>query len=125
MYASVRQQITRWIFIDNLSNKRSYKGRLKSIFFRIGLCPATDNVACVAGSIVWVRDWSFGGGAVFQKKGGRDEAAEISRISRVFASRDGSAVKSYSTILQQLRRQISLDYYTIPPATQATDNDPT
>ena len=33
--------------------------------------------------------------------------------------RDGSAVKSHSTILQLLRRQISLDYYTIPPATQA------
>ena len=28
-------------------------------------------------------------------------------------------VKSHSTILQRLRRQISLDYYTIPPATQA------
>ena len=27
--------------------------------------------------------------------------------------------KSHSTILQRLRRQISLDYYTIPPATQA------
>ena len=35
------------------------------------------------------------------------------------AARDGSAVKSHSTILQWLRRQISLDYYTIPPATQA------
>ena len=33
--------------------------------------------------------------------------------------RDGSAVKSHSTILQRLRRQISLDYYTISPATQA------
>ena len=40
-------------------------------------------------------------------------------ISRGFAARDGSAVKSHSTILQRLRRQISLDYYTIPPATQA------
>ena len=40
-------------------------------------------------------------------------------ISRGFAARDGSAVKSYSTILQRLRRQISLDYYTIPPTTQA------
>ena len=28
-------------------------------------------------------------------------------------------VKSHSTILQQLRHQVSLDYYTIPPATQA------
>ena len=36
------------------------------------------------------------------------------------ASRDGSAVKSQSTILQRLRRQISLDYYTIPPVTQAS-----
>ena len=40
-------------------------------------------------------------------------------MSRGFAARDGSAVKSYSTTLQRLRRQISLDYYTIPPATQA------
>ena len=40
-------------------------------------------------------------------------------ISRGFAARDGSAVKSQSTSLQRLRRQISLDYYTIPPATQA------
>ena len=31
-----------------------------------------------------------------------------------------SAVKSHSTIVQRLRCQISLDYYTIPPATQAT-----
>ena len=50
------------------------------------------------------------------KKGSRDEAVGI---SRGFAARDGSAVKSHSTILQQLRHQISLDYYTIPPATQA------
>ena len=28
-----------------------------------------DPIACVAGGIVWVRDKSFGGGAVFQKKG--------------------------------------------------------
>ena len=34
----------------------------------------------------------------------------------------GSAVKSHSTILQRLRRQISLDYCTIPPATQARMN---
>ena len=40
-------------------------------------------------------------------------------MSRGFAARDGSAVKSYSTILQRLRRQISLHYYTIPPAMQA------
>ena len=52
------------------------------------------------------------------KKGSRNEAIEI-RISRSFAARDGSAVKSHSTILQRLRRQISLDYCTIPPATQA------
>ena len=42
-------------------------------------------------------------------------------ISLGFAARDGSAVKSHSTILQRLRRQISLDYYTIPPATQARE----
>ena len=53
------------------------------------------------------------------KKGSRDEAVEICSISRGFSARDGSAVKSHSTILQRLRRQISLDYYTIPPATQA------
>ena len=41
------------------------------------------------------------------KKGSRDEAV------------DGSAAKSHSTVLQLLRLQISLDYYTIPPATQA------
>ena len=52
----------------------------------------TDCIACVAGGIMWVRDYSFGGGAV-----------------------------SDSTILQRLRRQISLDHYTIPPALQATD----
>ena len=50
------------------------------------------------------------------KKGSREEAVGI---SRGFAARDGSAVKCHSTILQRLRRQISLDYYTIPPATQA------
>ena len=51
------------------------------------------------------------------KNGSRDKAVGI---SRGFAARDGSAVKSQLTILQRLRRQISLDYYTIPPATQAT-----
>ena len=48
------------------------------------------------------------------KKGSKDEAVE-----RGFAARDRSGVKSHSTILQRLRRQISLDYYTIPPATKA------
>ena len=33
-------------------------------------------------------------------------------ISRGFAAGDGSAVKSHSTTLQRLRRQISHDYYT-------------
>ena len=47
----------------------------------------------------------------------RDKAVGI---SHGFATRDSSAVKSHSTILQRLRRQISLDYYTIPPATQAS-----
>ena len=51
------------------------------------------------------------------KKGSRDEALEI---SHGFAAHDGSTVKSYSTILQRLHCQISLDYYTIPPATWAT-----
>ena len=63
-------------------------------------------LACVAGGILWFRDLSFGGGAVFRKKG--------------VGTSDGSAVKSHSNILQRLRRQISLDYYTIPPATQAS-----
>ena len=53
------------------------------------------------------------------KKGSRDEALEISRS---FAAHDGSTVKSYSTILQRLHCQISLDYYTILPAMQATTN---
>ena len=53
------------------------------------------------------------------KKGSRDEAVGI---SRGFAARDGSAVKSHSTILQRLHCQISLDYYTIPPATQAINS---
>ena len=49
--------------------------------------------------------------------GSWDEAVEI---SCGFAALDGSAVKSHSTILQRLHRQISLDYYTTrPPATQA------
>ena len=37
------------------------------------------HIACVAGGVVWVRDSRFGGGAVFQKKGSRDEAVGISR----------------------------------------------
>ena len=56
------------------------------------------------------------------KKGSRDEAVEVLlswSISRGFAARDSSAVKSHSNILQRLRRQMSLDYYTIPPAAQA------
>ena len=58
---------------------------------------------------------------MFQKKrvATRRLKYRISSISSGFAARDGSAVKSHSTILQRLRRQISLDYYTIPPATQA------
>ena len=54
---------------------------------------------------------------MFQKKG---VGTRRLVFLRGFAARDGSAVKSDSTILQRLRRQISLDYYTIPPATQAT-----
>ena len=52
---------------------------------------------------------------MFQKKG----VGTRRLISRGFAARDGSAVKSHSNILQRLRRQISLNYYTIPPATHA------
>ena len=43
-------------------------------------------------------------------------------ISCGFAARDSSAIKSHSTILQRLHRQISLSYYTIPPAMQASFN---
>ena len=57
---------------------------------------------------------------MFQKKGVGTRRLKYRGISRGFAARDGSAVKSHSTILQRLRRQISLDHYTIPPATQAT-----
>ena len=79
----------------------------------------TDRKPCVS-----LRSWRYCLGARFKfwwrsgvpKKGSRDE---VVGISRGFAARDGSAVKSCSTILQRLRRQISLDYYTIPPATQA------
>ena len=56
------------------------------------------------------------------KKGSRDEAVEIPRGFAArdgSTARDGSAVKSHSNILQRLRCQISLDYYTIPPAMQA------
>ena len=45
------------------------------------------------------------------KKGSRDEAVEFLAASPL--------VKSHWTILQRLPRQISLDYHTIPPATQA------
>ena len=55
---------------------------------------------------------------MFQKKG---VGTRRLSISRGFAARDGSAFKTHSTILQRLRRQNSLDYYTIPPATQATE----
>ena len=66
-----------------------------------------------------LRSWRYWVGARLKfwrrsrvpKKGSRDEAGES--ISRGLAARDGSAVKSHSTILQRLRRQISLDYHTI------------
>ena len=53
-------------------------------------------LACVAGGILWVRDWSFRGGAVFQKKG------------------VGTRRLKY---FSRLRCQISLDYITtvLPP----------
>ena len=90
-----------------------------SIIINLSICVRTW-VACVAGGIVWMRDWSFGGWAVFQKKGvGTRRLKYAVFLSRGFAASDGSAVKSHSTILQRLRRQISLDYYTIPPGTQA------
>ena len=72
-----------------------------------------NSVACVAGGIVWVRDLSRGSGAVFQKK-------EVGTRQLVFLA--ASPLKSHSTILQRFGRQISLDYYTIPPATQAINS---
>ena len=67
-------------------------------------------------SRISLRSWRYCVGARLKfwrrsrvpKKGSRNEAV------------DGYAVKSHSTILQRLRRQISPDYYTIPPATQAS-----
>ena len=72
-----------------------------------------------------LRSWQYCVGARLKfwrqsrvpKKGSRDAAV---KIPPDFAARDSSAVKSHLTILQRLRRQISLDYYTIPPATQAS-----
>ena len=76
---------------------------------------ATWTIACVAGGVgARLKFWRR---SRVPKKGSRDEAVEI---SRGFAARDGSAVKSHSTILQRLRRQISPDHYTILPAPQAT-----
>ena len=51
------------------------------------------------------------------KEGSREEAIEIfSRLRLSWRLR----LESHSTILQRFSLQISLDYYTIPPATQAT-----
>ena len=63
---------------------------------------------------MWVRDLSFGGGTAFQKKGVGTAASPLvtappSNLTRLY----------YNPGLQRLRRQISLDYYTITPATQA------
>ena len=69
------------------------------------------NVPCVAGGIVWVRDKSFSPLVT----------APPSNLTRLYYN--GSAAKSHSTLLQRLRRQISVDYYTIPPATQASLNE--
>ena len=65
---------------------------------------------------------------MFQKKGvgtrrlqhSKNHGSLAGTISHGFAARDGSNITSHSTILQWLRRQISLHYYTIPPAMQAT-----
>ena len=57
---------------------------------------------------MWVWDQRFGGDAVFQKKGSRDEAVEIPRyFSRLRRS-------------WRLRRQISLDYITTAPPPNLT-----
>ena len=58
-------------------------------------------VACVAGGIVSVRDESFGGGAVIQKREW-DDAPFLA----AYAIRDGFAAKSHSTATQyhQVRR---------------------
>ena len=57
-----------------------------------GVChPVLQILACVAGGIVWVRDWSFGGGAVFQKKGvGTRRLSNLTRLCY-----NGSAAKSH------------------------------
>ena len=62
---------------------------------------SSAEVACVAGGIVWVQ-LKFWPRSRVPKKESKDEAVEILRRS------------------WRLRHQISLDYYTIPPATQAT-----
>ena len=64
---------------------------------------AAITIACVAGGIVWVRDQSFGGGAVFQKKG-VGTRRYFSRLRRSL----------------RLRRQISLDYITTAPPANLT-----
>ena len=45
---------------------------------------------------------------------------EAMNVQDLIQFHQSTSVKSHSTILQRPRRQISLDYYTIPPATQAT-----
>ena len=84
--------------------------RLMSIF----VFNASEHIllACVAGGIVWVR-LKFWRRSRVPNKG----TALPPNLTRLYYN--GSAAKSHSTILQRLRRQISLDYYTIPPATQA------
>ena len=100
------------IFI--VSNKTNLNNFVLKLWFVFGQCKTQT-----ADSL---RSWRYCVGARLKfwrrsrvpNKGSRDEAVE-----RGFAARDRSAVKSHSTILQRLRRQISLDYYKIPPATQA------
>ena len=82
----------------------------------LGYFSSEVSLACVAGRNCLGARLKFWQRSRVPKKESRDEAVEI---SRGFPALDSSAVKSYSTILQRLHRQISLDYCTIPPAKQA------
>ena len=67
-----------------------------------------------------LRSWRYCVGARLKFWRRRRVPKKGSNLTRLYYNR--SAAKSHSTILQRLRRQISLDYYTIPPATQAKKN---
>ena len=82
--------------VNNAVDPISSENLMQSRLGELGLQSIDVDVACVAGGIVWVRE-SFDGGAVFQKKGVGTRRLKYRGISRGFAARDGSAVKSHST----------------------------